>query len=303
MSRAGTDRLKINPPIGVMPVLQNVLPAQLSIDPDYQRSIDNAQSQALIRKIATHWDWSLCLPLVVARRPGSSELFVIDGQHRLAAARMRRDIQQLPCVLLDMAEKADEAAAFVHLNQNRRALAKIDIFKAAVASGDTEATAIVAALREAGLSVAPHQNYISWKPGMLANIGGLEAAWRQHGATRTRAGLAVMARAFDGQVLRYAGTIFPGVVALCAQLTAKKDPLIWKDGDEADMVAEMIGETSQEDWRRLIAQARVENPNLKFSKASEKAVCDAWADLIAALAGDDEDEAEAAAFDRARVAA
>lgn len=303
MSRPATDRLKCNRQLGTLPILQWAMLEQLLIDPEYQRSIENSASQALIRKIAQHWDWSLCLPLVASRRPGVSELYVIDGQHRLAAAMLRRDIAQLPCVVLDMANKADEAAAFVHLNQQRRPLNKLDIFKAAVASGDTESTAIVAAMNEAGLSIAPHSNHTAWKPGQVSNIGGIEASWRQHGPTRTRAALVVMARALDGQVMRYAGTIFPGVASLCAQLTAKRDPLLWMRGDEADMVAEMIGETTQDEWRRQIAQVRVDNPNMKFGTASAKAIGDAWSELIAALAGEDEVEAEKAAFERAGVAA
>ena len=303
MSRPATDRLKCNPPLGSLPILQWALLPQLLIDADYQRSIDNGPSQALIRKIAQHWDWGLCLPLVVSRRPHSGEMFVIDGQHRMAAAKLRGDIPQLPCVVLEISAKADEAAAFVHLNQQRRPLNKLDIFKAAVASGDSESTAIVAAMTEVGLSIAPHSNPTAWKPGQISNIGGIEAAWRQYGATRTRAALTVMARGLEGQVLQYAGTIFPGTAALVASLTVKRDPLIWMHGDEADMVAEMIGETSQVEWRRLIAIARAEDPTLRFGQASAKAIGDAWAELIAALAGEDEDADDKAAFERAGVAA
>lgn len=303
MSRPATDRLKCNRPLGTLPILQWAMLDQLQIDPEYQRSIENGPSQALIRRIAQHWDWSLCLPLVAAKRPGLSALFVIDGQHRMAAAALRGDIAQLPCVVQDIASKADEAAAFVHLNQQRRPLSKLDIFRAAVASGDSQSTAIVAALREAGLSIAPHGNPTAWKAGQVSNIGGIERAWRQHGATRTRAALTVMARGLDGQVLQYAGTIFPGVAALCASLTAKRDPLIWMRGVEADLVAEMIGETSQPEWRRLVAVARAEDPTLRFEQASAKAIGDAWAELVEALAGDDEDESDRAAFERAGVSA
>lgn len=302
MSRPATDRLKCNPPLGVMAVLQYALPSQLMIDPDYQRSIDNGPSHSLIRKIAQHWDWALCLPLVVSRR-SSGEMFVIDGQHRLAAARLRGDIKQLPCVVGEFASKADEAASFVHLNQQRRALGKLDIFKAALASGDSEARGISAALTEAGLVIAASTNPDSWKPGMLVNIGGIERAWRQIGPTRTRAALRLLSRAFDGEVMRYAGSIFPGLAALVADLTAKRDPLIWVDGEEAQMLVEMIGDTGQIEWRKLIAEIRAEDPNLNFAKASAKAIADSWAELMAALAGEDEDEDEKAAFARAEAAA
>jgi hypothetical protein len=70
---------------------------------------------------------------------------------------------------------------FVHLNQQRRPLGKLDLFKAAVASGDTEAE-IVAALVPP-LSVAPHMNPISWVPGALGNGIGARPAGGAMGPT------------------------------------------------------------------------------------------------------------------------
>lgn len=216
MARAATARLKVNPPLGRMPVLQFMAPGELQIDPTYQRSIESAESKTLIRKIAQHWNWDLCQPLVVARRPGG-DLFVIDGQHRLEAARMRRDIAQLPCVVVDYANAADEAASFVHLNQQRRPLGALDLFKAALASDDPEATAIMAAMEAAGLSLAAHGNYTAWKPGQVAIIGGIQRQWRREGAAVTSEALQVLATAFAGEVLQYAGTVWPGIMSVCAE--------------------------------------------------------------------------------------
>lgn len=102
MARPATSRLKVNPPLGRMPVLQFCAPGELDIDPAYQRDVTNGSSLTLIRRLAQHWNWDLCQPLVVARRAGGG-LFVIDGQHRLEAARLRGDIPQLPCVVVDYA--------------------------------------------------------------------------------------------------------------------------------------------------------------------------------------------------------
>ena len=281
MARAATDRLKFNPPLGLMPALQYLLPAQLQIDAAYQRSLDTSGSKALVRRIAQHWNWDLCQPLVVARREGG-ELFVIDGQHRLAAARLRTDIAQLPAVVVQYADPADEAASFVHLNQQRRPLSRIDLFKAAVASGDGEASKITEALAMAGLSIAPHSNFTCWKPGMLANIGGIEAAWRRHGPRVTRAALQAVSEALDGQVLRYAGSIFPGIAAVCADEMSRGktfDPDIWP------MFIEMVGEGGQMDWRRDIMAARGIDSNLNFSRASEQVFRAGWAELTAELVG------------------
>jgi hypothetical protein len=98
MSRPATTKLKVNPPLGSLPVLQYCSPDQLLIDESYQRSLEAANSQTLIRRIAMHWDWGLCQPLFVARRADGS-LYVVDGQHRLEAAKLRGDIWQLPCVV------------------------------------------------------------------------------------------------------------------------------------------------------------------------------------------------------------
>lgn len=219
MARAATSRLKVNPPLGRMPVLQFVPPSELAIDTSYQRSIETTESKALIRKIAQFWNWDLCQPLVVSRRrtEGGDVYFVIDGQHRLAAARLRSDIGQLPCVVVEYATASDEAASFVHLNQQRRPLNALDLFKAALASDDAEAKAIMAALDNADLALATHNNVAAWKPGQVAIIGGIQRAWRRDGAAVATEALQVLSTAFPNEVLRYAGTIFPGIMAVCVE--------------------------------------------------------------------------------------
>ena len=266
-----SDRLKLTPPLGRLPTLQFILVGELQVDPEYQRSLEARSSQRLIRRVAQHWNWDLCQPLVVARRPDGGGLFVIDGQHRLQAAKLRGDIAQLPCVVVEYASAADEAASFVHLNQERRPLSKLDLFKAAVASGDSQATAIADAMKSAGLSCAPHGNFVSWKPGMVSNIGGIERAWKDHGPEATSRAFDVLARAFEGQVLRYAGTIFPGIAALCAET---------EDADELDLLVAMIGGAEQAEWRKEIAKARAEDPDLKFAAASEQVLSNAWDEAL-----------------------
>lgn len=284
MSRPATTRLKVNPPIGLMPALQYLLPAQMKVDHSYQRDLNTGTSATLIRRIAPHWNWDLCQPLVVARRE-NGDLFVIDGQHRLEAARMRGDIAQLPAVVVQYASAADEAASFVHLNQQRRPLTKLDLFKAALASEDPEAVAIVAALDAAGLSIAPHSNFTAWKPGMVSNVGGIEASWRQNGAKPTAAALRALGAGFTGQVLRYAGTIFPGIAAICVQEMQGADgfadnPELW------DMLVEMLASSSQEQWRNEILQARMDDPNLNYRGASETVLLSSWGELLSAFLDD-----------------
>jgi hypothetical protein len=208
-------KLNVNPPLGTLPVLQYCAPEQLLIDEAYQRSLQAANSQTLIRRIAMRWDWGLCQPLYVARR-ADGKLYVVDGQHRLEAARLRGDIWQLPCVVTSFTDAAEEAAAFVALNQQRRPLSQLDLFKAALAAGDFEAAQIALAIEEAGLAIATTSNNRDCPPGMVQNVAGLRACYRAHGIQVLSAALNVLAQSYKGQVLRYAGTIFPGIVAIVA---------------------------------------------------------------------------------------
>lgn len=266
---------KFNEPVGRMPTLQFCRPAELRIDPAYQRSLETVASKKLVQRIAREWNWDLCQPLVAARRVDLTErLFVIDGQHRLAAARLRGDIGQLPCVIVTHASVADEAAAFVKLNQQRQPLSGLDLFKAAVASGDGEAVAIVGAVEAAGLAIAPHSNPYCWKPGQVSNIGGIRQVWRRFGEAVTAAALRVLAQAFGGQVLQYAGTIFPGIAAVCFDEIAARG----RFGEARfEKFIALLGRSRQADWRADMLRARADNPGLQFAQASERVIRTAWA--------------------------
>jgi len=268
------EKPKFNKASGRIPTLQFCRPEELRIDPSYQRDIMGDKSQNLIRRIAVNWNWDLCLPLVVARRTDFIDrLFVIDGQHRLAAAKLRGDIDQLPCVILSYAAAAEEAASFVALNQQRKPLSRIDLFKAAVVSGTGIAPNVAAAIEAAGLMLTAQADAKRWKPGWINNIGGIESAWLRHGAEVTSTALQVLARAFAGQVLQYAGTIFPGIVAIC--VNEMRGGLVMDDR-RTKLLVNMLSLTSQNQWRDAIAKVRFDDPNLKYSAASARAFLVAW---------------------------
>lgn len=237
------SRAAMQEPRGTLAVMQYCLPSQLEIDPSYQRSIENGESQALIADIALNWHWGRAQVLTVSRRDG--RLFVVDGQHRLAAAKLRGDIQQLPCLIEEFSDVAEEASLPNDLNDKRRPVSAIDKFRAALVAGDAACMAIGAAIGQAGLELAPHSNPLFWKPGQIANIGGIRSAWKTHGAAATELALTLLAEGFKGQVLSYAGTIFPGLVAVCAGDSGKG---VIDDGALSRLVA-VLGSRTQEQWR------------------------------------------------------
>lgn len=97
--------------VGAPPIIEWVAPGHLSVDPSYQRSIDNAGSRRLIASIAASFDWRLFSSLIVSARPDGSR-FIIDGQHRWAAAMRRGDLTHLPCCSFSYRTPEDEARMF-----------------------------------------------------------------------------------------------------------------------------------------------------------------------------------------------
>ena len=267
---AATAKPKVNPPLGSLPVLQYCAPDQLQIDPCYQRSLEAAASQVLIKRIAVHWDWGLCQPLFVARRADGG-LFVVDGQHRLQAAKLRSDIWQLPCVVTSFASGEEEAAAFVQLNQQRRPLTKLDLFRAALAAGDMESSQIQIALDDAGLRIANGTNNQHMAPGSIANVGGLQQCYRTHGIQVLTAALEALAKAWPGEILRFGGTLFPGIVALIVDQQPLSDP----GSPTVAAIAAFAGATSQAEWNARIGRALVDS-NVSRRVAAERVFLAAW---------------------------
>lgn len=221
---------------GTMPILQFCTPKQLQIDRSYQRDLDE-NSRALIGRIARGWDWSLFQPLVVARRTDGS-MYVVDGQHRLEAAKLRGDIQQLPAVILHPADPADEAAVFVQLNQQRRPLTAYALFNAALAAGDQQACALDTILRETGLGFTGAADPKLTKPGRLNSVGLIRKWHARNGDEATRQVLTAIGRAFGKEVITIPSLLFAGTAAVVAEHGAKLS---------AHLLADVLG-CSQDEW-------------------------------------------------------
>lgn len=102
----------------------------LKVHPDYQRkSVDSK-----IRAIASSWSWIACGAIIVGHR--NNEYWVIDGQHRVLAAKCRADIKELPCVVFETFSVQQEAIGFLDVNAGRKPVPAIDRFNAKIAAND-----------------------------------------------------------------------------------------------------------------------------------------------------------------------
>lgn len=255
-------------------MLQYCTPSQLRVDPAYQRQLDD-RSARLIRTIASRWDWRLCQPLSVACRQ-DGRLFVVDGQHRLEAARMRGDIQQLPCVVTHSTSAADEAQAFVALNQSRRPLTAYALFNAAVAGGDEQAVTLARLIASAGLQIVGAAGFQDWKPGQVNNISAIRTFHARQGDTLTRRVLTCLARGFPDQVIRYCGTLFGAIGGFAGD----------HDGQfEDDLLVAVLQGATQAEWLGEFAKAST-LAGVSRRHGAVAAIADAYAEAMAQDDGD-----------------
>lgn len=212
------------PPRGRQPSIEWVPIVELLIDESYQRSIETPASRRLVREIAGEWDWDVLDVLKVSRRP-DDRLFVIDGQHRLAAARLRPDVPQLPCVLKRCAGPAEEARLFTAANRGRKRMSRVDDFRAAVAAGDGDAVTIERLVTAAGLAIGRHEMAASLAPGELACVAALRTLLRTHGEDRLGEALRTLGEAFPDEQLVSPSAFLAALVELSGERGIDPDRL------------------------------------------------------------------------------
>ena len=187
-------------------------PDELKIDETYQRSIDTEPSRRLIGQIAARWDWRLCVPLMVSKRDDG--LYVIDGQHRLSAAKRRGDIPFIPCCISTYESPADEARMFVAANRSRRTVNHLDDFHAAIVAKDEDAIEIANVVAAAGLRVSRKTGSKSWIPGEVTFTAAIRKVMSRHGDKLAKDVLIALARAFPDQVLSNGSSIFTALASI-----------------------------------------------------------------------------------------
>jgi hypothetical protein len=138
--------------LGKKPQLAWLPVDRLDVDPKYQRDTTSRRSRHLVEKIAAEFKWAR-FGVVLAVNVGAQKWHVIDGQHRVEAARKRGDIASIPAVVLPHASVAEAAADFVAINRDRVAVTPLHIHHAQLAAGEPLAIDTARACRAAGVEI------------------------------------------------------------------------------------------------------------------------------------------------------
>lgn len=132
----------------------------LNVDERYQRPENH--NHAL--RIARDWSFMSCGAVIVAERLDGT-LWVVDGQHRVLAAK-NRPVEKLPCIVFKSASLKEEAQAFLSANIGRRFVKSIDKHRTAVVAEDATALLIQRLTSELGLEIVASAK----APGQLAFV-------------------------------------------------------------------------------------------------------------------------------------
>lgn len=185
-----------------LPRFEWVNPSSLYVEEAYQRDL-SGNSTALVRKIVARFNWSRFKPPVCVRLPqGGNVLVCIDGQHTAMAAATHPDVEKIPVMVVDAADVASRAAAFVGHNKDRLALTQMAIYHAELAAGDELAATIDRACRAAGATILNKAvNLRNQLPaGQTIAVGTIRALARKQGEAALARVLRLLTKAGRGPI-------------------------------------------------------------------------------------------------------
>jgi hypothetical protein len=173
---------------GELPVVDWIAKDLIDVDHAYQRPEDAARAE----KIARSFSWSKFGAIVVVPKDGG-RYAVIDGQHRAAAAKLHPLVDNLPAVIMPTVQGVvAEAASFIGLNADRKAVSGLELYHAKLAAGDEDSQTIDQVVQRAGVRIPKHPG--DYKPRDTVAVGAIQAAIGRRGAMRARQYLEILAK-------------------------------------------------------------------------------------------------------------
>lgn len=141
---------------------------EFSIDLKVQRLLNEARADEMSEDFQPH-----ALGLVTASKRADGHVYLLDGSHRISAARKANYEGLIACRLFENLTLQEEASMFLTLN-NSRAVQAIDRFKVRITEGEPVAVGINKILKTYGLHVDWANNE---SLGVISAIGALEKVY------------------------------------------------------------------------------------------------------------------------------
>jgi len=225
---------------------------------------------SFVRHIADNFDWELFQPLDIVRN-GHNSYLVIDGQHRLLAAR-RAEIGSVPCRVHKDRGPAERSRIFLDLNEQRHGVNSRDRLRNRANSGDPRFVKAMRILRDHGLAVSKEDEGIR-----LTCAATVVAIVEKYGADRLRESLDFVVSTWgERETRRFQSWIVRGAADFLEYLWASLGP----NGKQVDYerltaaASTKIG--NRFTLRDVITKAQERYP---YRPHGAEAVCSALVDL------------------------
>jgi hypothetical protein len=146
--------------------LKDMLATEFAVDPHVQRELNEPR----VKKLVDEFDPNL-LGLIIASKRPDGRTYILDGQHRVVAARRKGYTGLFATRVYEGLTVAEEADAFLGHN-NTRQVSALDKFLVRVTKGDPGAVALNNALNRYGLKASGQHT-----GGMFSAIVALERVY------------------------------------------------------------------------------------------------------------------------------
>lgn len=225
---------------------------QLTINPSAQRQLNLAYA----RKMAKGFDPNL-LGVIHVCRSEDGKYNVIDGQHRVFAARLAEYGEYLACEVQEAMTDAEQADRFLSLN-NTLQVQTYDKFRMRVTRGDYDALTVHGALTEAGYSVG-HGDY------QITATTACEKIVSERGARALTEGLKVISQSFGNDKSSVQGVFLRAVCEV-----------VGREGVDRKKLIKALSGTTPSILRQVANAERGREPDLSVTDSIKNAILMAY---------------------------
>lgn len=229
-------------------VKYSIVPLALMDLPFYQR-----EEQALVNKIASEWNDALCGVISLSWR--DNRLWIVDGQNRVAAAKLAGKTELICTIATGLSEES-EFWLFANQNKNVVKVSAYDIVTGGARIGSEPFTSIMKVITDMDFEAAPRGGITD---GKIVCMDRIIQVWKMHGA----GGLKWILRTIRECGWQYAQQgCSAAVVSALATIYGKNV----RRADEArTALVKALGGTNP---MVIVAKAVAENPNLYRSSGA-----------------------------------
>ncbi len=202
------------PDPGKRPELRWVALKDLVIDRTYQREAHGFHAHRILSKF--QWAYFQC---VTVTDIGKGKFAVIDGQHRVLAARNHPLLTEVPVVVVDAPTVALQAQGFVTMNEVHKRITPIEMYWAGIAAENPDYLELESVLKAVGVKVH-HVSGYSVLPAMTTcAVGTCLKNLRRSGRDSIENALRLLATTWPNKHSVFVSTLIDAVAMLLKTTT------------------------------------------------------------------------------------